>query len=134
MQSSVNVASGGGGAADADGWTELIDLSIMKVIPKQVRPLSHQEAKESRRMWDPVTSRLLKKEYSDATREKVLIEQRQRDEAAERKRKGAEFVPAYFERDFEKGWSALTEAGERALEEEMKDPTPAPKVIDGRAY
>jgi Oxysterol-binding protein. len=37
-----------------------------------------------------VTSRLLKKEYGEATKEKVRIEQKQRDEAGERKRKGVE--------------------------------------------
>jgi hypothetical protein len=33
---------------------------------------------------------LLKKEYSEATRVKMAIEQRQRDVAAERKKKGVE--------------------------------------------
>ena len=75
-----------------NSWIELIDLSNMKVIPKQVRPLEKQDSRETRRMWDPVTSRLIKKEYSEATREKVVIEQRQRDEAAERKKKGTEYV------------------------------------------
>jgi hypothetical protein len=32
----------------------------------------------------------MKKEYSEATKEKVMIEQKQRDKAAERKRKGVE--------------------------------------------
>jgi hypothetical protein len=41
-------------------------------------------------LWETVTSRLLKKEFGDATKEKVAIEQKQRDEAAERKRKGLE--------------------------------------------
>lgn len=69
---------------------KLIDLSDLEVIPKSVRPLEVQLPHESRRLWDPVTSRLLKKEFGDATKEKVKIEQRQRDEADERKRKGHE--------------------------------------------
>lgn len=35
---------------------------------------------------------MLKKEYSDATKHKLVIEQRQRDEASERKRIGQEYV------------------------------------------
>jgi len=61
---------------------------MMKVIPKMVRPLDKQLPRESRRLWDNVTTRLLRKEFGDATKEKVAIEQRQRDEAAERKRQG----------------------------------------------
>src|ERR1700722_319858 len=69
-------------------YTTLLDLSMMKVIPKMVRPLDKQLPRESRRLWDNVTTRLLRKEFGDATKEKVAIEQRQRDEAAERKRQG----------------------------------------------
>jgi len=39
-----------------------------------------------------VTSGLVRKEYGEATRAKHTIEQRQRDEAAERKRRGVECV------------------------------------------
>lgn len=71
-------------------YSALIDLSTLLVVPKEVRPLEKQLPRESRKLWENVTSNLLKKEYSEATREKVAIEQRQRDEAAERKRKGIE--------------------------------------------
>lgn len=71
-------------------YSPLIDLSTLLVVPKEVRPLEKQLPRESRKLWENVTSNLLKKEYSEATREKVAIEQRQRDEAAERKRKGIE--------------------------------------------
>lgn len=66
----------------------LIDVSTLHVIPKSVRPLEKQLPDESRRLWDNVTSCLLSKEYSDATKHKLSIEQKQRDDAAERKRKG----------------------------------------------
>jgi oxysterol-binding protein-related protein 9/10/11 len=75
---------------DAD-WTTLIDLTPLRVVPKKVRPLSKQHSTESRRLWESVTSRLFRKEYGEATRAKHVIEQRQRDEAAERKRRGIEF-------------------------------------------
>lgn len=71
---------------------DLIDVSALRVIPKAVRPLEKQHPRESRKLWENVTDKLIKKEFSEATREKVVIEQRQRDEAAERKRKGVECV------------------------------------------
>ena len=77
---------------DEDEWKTLLDLSTLHVIPKVVRPLEKQEPRESRKLWEKVTNNLLKKEYSEATKEKIEIEQRQRDEAAERKRKGLLYV------------------------------------------
>ena len=75
-----------------DEWKTLLDLSTLHVVPKVVRPLEKQEPRESRKLWVKVTNNLLKKEYSEATKEKIEIEQRQRDEAAERKRKGLSYV------------------------------------------
>ena len=51
-----------------------------------------QHPTESRCLWEGVTSRLLRKEYGGATCAKHVIEQRQRDEAAGRKRRGVERV------------------------------------------
>ncbi|KAF7291928.1 hypothetical protein MIND_01218200 [Mycena indigotica] len=110
-------------AAKEEEWAELIDLSQVHVIPKTVRPLEKQLPHESRKLWESVTSRLLKKEFSDATKEKVAIEQKQRDEAAERKRKGQSFIPRYFDPDMDKGYSTLTDAGRLAVEEEINEPT-----------
>jgi len=83
-------------AVDEDEWMTLLDLSTLHVIPKIVRPLEKQEPRESRKLWENVTSNLIKKEYSEATREKIEIEQRQRDETAERKRKGVSYVFFFF--------------------------------------
>jgi len=69
---------------------DLIDLSTLFQLPKTVRPLEKQQPRESRKLWQNVTDHLLKKEFSEATKEKVAIEQRQRDEAAERKKAGIE--------------------------------------------
>ncbi|OCH91257.1 hypothetical protein OBBRIDRAFT_887067 [Obba rivulosa] len=110
---------------DAD-YATLLDLSTLHVIPKSVRPLERQLPDESRRLWDSVTSRLLKKEYSEATKHKQAIEQKQRDDAAERKRKGTAFVPKYFESDISSGIPTLTAAGQQALEEELKEETEYP--------
>lgn len=100
-------------------WQTLIDFSGLAVFPKNVRPISQQGPFESRRLWEKVTTNLLRKDYSEATRAKVTIEQAQRDRAAERKRKGEEFVPTYFESGMEPGWSELTEVGKNAVQEEL---------------
>lgn len=111
-----------------------MDLSPLVVVPKVVRPLEEQLPNESRKLWDEVTSNLLKKEFSEATRMKQVIEQKQRDIAAERKRTNQPFVPAYFEyvtlrsdyshksdglcrADISSGEPALTEEGKRAMAE-----------------
>ncbi|KAJ7201581.1 hypothetical protein GGX14DRAFT_655376 [Mycena pura] len=114
-------------AAKEEEWSTLIDLSTLESLPKRVRPLEKQLPRESRRLWENLTAKLLRKEYSDATREKVAIEQRQRDEAAERKRKKGpacdRSVPCYFEKDMDKGHSTLTAAGRHAVEEELQEPS-----------
>lgn len=71
-------------------YATLLDLSTLQIIPKAVRSLEKQLPNESRKLWDDVTNRLIKKEYGEATKHKLAIEQKQRDEAAERKRKGIE--------------------------------------------
>ncbi len=71
-------------------WVPLVDLAVLKVMPKSVRPLGKQLSHESRKLWEGVTNRLLKKEFGDATKVKLAIEQKQREEAAERKKKGLE--------------------------------------------
>ena len=71
-------------------YATLLDVSTLHVVPKDVRALEKQAPDESRKLWDNVTSRLLKKEYNEATKHKLAIEQKQRDDAAERKRKGVE--------------------------------------------
>ena len=75
-----------------DDHATLIDLSKLKIIPKTVRPLEKQVPFESRKLWESVTNSLLKKEFPEATKEKIAIEQRQRDDAAERKKQGLESV------------------------------------------
>ncbi|KAJ7150947.1 hypothetical protein C8R43DRAFT_1005687 [Mycena crocata] len=110
-------------ALKEEEYATLLDLSVLEVLPKTVRPLEKQLPHESRRLWDSVTTRLVKKEFSDATKEKVGIEQKQRDEAADRKRKGVEFVPRYFEKNLDAGYAALTPAGRKAVEEELQEPS-----------
>jgi hypothetical protein len=103
-------------------WETLLDMAALGVFPKSVRPIEQQGTFESRKLWQGVSENLLKKDYSEATRVKVGIEQAQRDRAAERKRTGQEFVPVYFEADMSSGWSELTEAGRQVVEEELALP------------
>ena len=77
-------------------YTTLLDLSTVYPIPKTVRALDKQLPYESRKLWSDVTDRLVKKEFGEATKAKLSIEQRQRDQAAERKRTGAEYVFFFF--------------------------------------
>ncbi|KAA1476112.1 hypothetical protein DENSPDRAFT_861070 [Dentipellis sp. KUC8613] len=107
--------------AGAAEWHTLIDLGALAVVPKAVRAVERQEERESRRLWDAVTRRLVAKEYGEATRAKVTIEQRQREEAAERKKRGVEFIPRYFEKDASDGIPVLTKEGEQALAEELAE-------------
>ncbi|KAG8831396.1 hypothetical protein FRC17_003222 [Serendipita sp. 399] len=95
----------------------LLDMSPLAVVPKQVRPLDEQLPNESRKLWEGVTSNLLKKEWSEATRIKQVIEQKQRDIAAERRRKNQPFVPVYFESDISSGAPTLTDEGRKVMED-----------------
>lgn len=91
--------SSAGSAGDPE-YATLLDVSRLHVVPKRVRPIKDQLPNESRRLWEGVTERLLRKEYGDATRAKQAIEQRQRDEAAERKRKGVEWAVSFLVRAY----------------------------------
>lgn len=47
--------------------------------------MDQQEEQESRKLWDPVTRNLIAKNWGQATNEKQVIEQKQRDMAQKRK-------------------------------------------------
>lgn len=75
---------------DSKDWNVLLDLNHLNVVPKTVRPLERQLPDESRKLWEKVTNKLVGKEFGEANKYKQAIEQRQREEAAERKKKGVE--------------------------------------------
>ncbi|KAK2465606.1 hypothetical protein APHAL10511_002498 [Amanita phalloides] len=102
-------------------YSVLVDLAVLRTIPKTVRPLERQQPYESRKLWDGVTRNLVEKKYSEATKEKMLIEQKQRDSAAERRRKAVEFIPKHFDRRWEGGIPRLTDDGWNAVREELED-------------
>ncbi|ORY30228.1 hypothetical protein BCR39DRAFT_564947 [Naematelia encephala] len=99
-------------------WRILIDLDHLALIPKHVRPLEEQEPEESRKLWDPVTQALLAKRWNDATQQKQIIEQKQREKAAQRKAKDEVYVSKFFEADWVDGRPRLNAEGRRAVESE----------------
>ncbi|CAJ0755637.1 8331_t:CDS:10, partial [Entrophospora sp. SA101] len=62
---------------------------------KKVKPISKQRPLESCNVWKPVTTVLFQKDYTKATKEKQIIEERQRQKVAEYK-SNKEFNAAYF--------------------------------------
>ncbi|GAC97547.1 predicted oxysterol binding protein [Pseudozyma hubeiensis SY62] len=96
----------------------LLNVNDVDPISKSVRPLSAQDEMESRRIWDPVTQAILSKKFSEATKQKQDIEQKQRNTAAERKRQGETFTPRFFDADISDGRPKLTEEGRKALDGE----------------
>ncbi|WRT64457.1 uncharacterized protein IL334_001389 [Kwoniella shivajii] len=100
-------------------WKTLLDLDLLALIPKDVRPLEEQDEQESRRLWDPVTQQLVGKNWGEATRQKQVIEQQQRDKAAARKAKGEDHQSRFFEADYEDGRPKLSQEGKKAIEQEM---------------
>ncbi|CAG8452975.1 8870_t:CDS:2 [Ambispora gerdemannii] len=97
----------------------LLDMDPIDPIPKKVKPLSKQGPLESRKVWQPVTTALLKRDYSLATKEKQSIEERQRQIAAELKAKKEEHVPVYFHVPVVAGKPELKEAALELLKAEI---------------
>lgn len=87
-----------------------------------VRPIAVQHKYESRRLWQPVTEAIVTKQYNAATRNKQVIEQKQRDIAMALAKKN-ELHPVELFDDgarMEAGRPALNERGRQVLEAELK--------------
>lgn len=79
------------------GKSELfLDMSSMPVFPKNVKKVAEQEKFESRRLWREVTQGLKSNNIEQATTAKCGLEQKQRDEAKERKEKGVKWNNKLF--------------------------------------
>lgn len=90
-------------------------MEKLEAVPKQVKPLSQQGPLESRKVWQPVSSALFSKDYAKATKEKQIIEERQRQKASERKTNKQEFVSVFFKLPVINGKPELKSAGINAL-------------------
>lgn len=69
----------------------VIDVNKLEIVKKLVKPISQQEENESRKVWRDVTLGLKVNDIDKATAAKQKVEQRQRDEAKERKETGEEW-------------------------------------------
>ncbi|KAK0537689.1 hypothetical protein OC835_001661 [Tilletia horrida] len=98
------------------GPQTLIDMADLVPLPKQVRPLEEHEPLESRRVWSKVIDAIHAKDFSRATKEKQIVEQRQRDEAAERKKNNVEHEPQFFEKEYSDGRPTLTQKGREVID------------------
>ncbi|XP_074661300.1 oxysterol-binding protein-related protein 9-like [Tubulanus polymorphus] len=75
---------------------KFVDTTAMAIHKKRVQPLDQQGEFESRRLWRDVTYNLKKGRIEDATEAKHKLEQRQREEAKDRKESGASIETKYF--------------------------------------
>ncbi|EER29607.1 oxysterol binding protein, putative [Coccidioides posadasii C735 delta SOWgp] len=99
----------------ATGKRELLfNATNAKHSPPLTRPLEEQEPRESQRLWHSTTQALLARNHEVATEEKTKIEDRQREEAAQRADKGVEWRPRLFRRV--KGGPGGPEEGEEDLD------------------
>ncbi|XP_067678060.1 oxysterol-binding protein-related protein 9-like isoform X1 [Haliotis asinina] len=81
----------------ASGQNEtFVDTKTLPKFKKMVRPTDQQEEYESRRLWRDVTYNLKHKNVEKATEGKQFLEQRQRDEAKDRKEKGERWETKCF--------------------------------------
>lgn len=69
-----------------------------KEVPSKplVRPLNEQGEYESRRLWKKVTDALARRDHTTATKEKLEVEDYQRELAKKRVEEGVEFEPKLF--------------------------------------
>ncbi|XP_025831382.1 oxysterol-binding protein-related protein 8 isoform X2 [Agrilus planipennis] len=66
-------------------------------------PLEHQGEMESERLWQHVSSAILRDDMNTATEEKTVLEEAQRAQSKERKAKCEEWFPSHFQQDFQTG-------------------------------
>lgn len=73
-----------------------VDVNRLPTFKKKVRPISEQEENESRRIWLEVTAGLHLNDIERATNAKCKLEQKQREEAKQRKEQNVEWDTKYF--------------------------------------
>ncbi|KAJ5124675.1 Oxysterol-binding protein [Penicillium bovifimosum] len=95
----------------------LIDITPLHPVTKDLPPDEEQLSNESLKFWSDVTTAIVDKQFSQATKLKQDIEERQRQRAAERKEKGVEWNPRFFTGAVTPlGKPELTEEGQRVLQ------------------
>lgn len=86
---------------------EFIDVQKLKIVKKQVRPISQQSENESRRLWKEVTAGLKYNDIEKATQAKADLEQKQREEAKERKANNVNWETKLFSKTSDENWLFL---------------------------
>nr|XP_022335054.1 oxysterol-binding protein-related protein 8-like isoform X4 [Crassostrea virginica] len=79
-------------------WSPTSEVKSQR-LKRYTVPIDHQEEMESERLWKNVSDAVVSSDMHAATQEKYILEERQRNEAKERKAKMLEWVPRLFERD-----------------------------------
>lgn len=79
-----------------------------------VRPIQDQWDRESQRLWEKTSTAVKERNHEAATDEKTKIEDRQREEAAQRAHNGIEWHPQLFRPVLSA--SGAIEEGEEGLE------------------
>ncbi|KAI7900434.1 uncharacterized protein BX663DRAFT_517565 [Cokeromyces recurvatus] len=74
------------------------DVKSSTIHPKIVQNIVDQDPLESRRLWSKVTESILKNDMDTATKEKTIIEEKQREDTKQREMEGKKFNPTYFNR------------------------------------
>ena len=74
----------------------LLDMTQLKPHDKHTKPIDQQEEHESRRLWRGVADRIKAQDYSEATRLKRDMEDKQRKEEKERKAKHEPYISKWF--------------------------------------
>ena len=74
----------------------LFNAAGAKHTPGSVRPLEEQEERESRKLWNKVTTAIIKRDQATATEAKSAIEDRQREETRARDAEGVTWHPRFF--------------------------------------
>lgn len=99
----------------ATGKRELLfDATNAKHTPPRTRPLEQQGERESQKLWYSTVQGLLARDHDVATAEKTKIEDRQREEAAQRAEQGIEWQPRLFRPV--RGGPGGSEEGEEGLD------------------
>ncbi|XP_076440385.1 oxysterol-binding protein-related protein 9-like isoform X2 [Babylonia areolata] len=78
-----------------------VDTKSIPIFKKRVKPLDQQGEFESRRLWKEVTYNLKAKNIEAATEQKHALEQRQREEAKQRKDEGIKWETKNFHEEGE---------------------------------
>ncbi|XP_064602023.1 oxysterol-binding protein-related protein 8-like isoform X2 [Liolophura sinensis] len=79
-------------------WNPTPDIKAQR-LKRYTVPLEVQGDMESERLWKQVSDAVITSNMHSATQEKFILEERQRQEAKERKAQMLEWVPKLFERD-----------------------------------